>query len=206
MVASHRPEIAEEALRCLADWPHRLVSGIGMESCSKLFNACIVECPTETVIICNEKARPRIEHMWRTLELLDEGFGVVGLYRFGFFGFRKEFVRRVGFFDERFRGGWYEDNDMMLRMHEADIAYHMSEEVPYAQMASSWKHEEATSHFHAKWRHVGDAFERLLPEFAGHYDLGPSRECRFLPWSQSVLVNVPLQLTKTVVSGAQKGP
>ena len=150
-----------------------------------------MKCPTETVLICNEKARPTPAHAQKTLDLLDDGFGVVGLYRFGFFGFRKELIRRVGVFDERFVGGWYEDNDFLLRLDEADVASYLSDEVPYLQLPSSWPHEEARAHFEEKWRMADDLWLRLLPELDGDYDLGPKKPASFLQSEMSVWVNMP---------------
>jgi len=50
-------------------------------------NHAIVSADNEIVIICNYKVRPTP----------NEGYGFVALFRFTFFGFKKELFRRIGF-------------------------------------------------------------------------------------------------------------
>jgi hypothetical protein len=201
IIASHRPDIAAAMIGSLAPWPTLRFDGSGAPSCSWVWNQCILACPSETVLICNEKARPTPAHVKRTLNLLADGFGIVGLYRLGFFGFRKELIRRVGFFDERYIGGWYEDNDFLLRLDEADVASFFSDEVPYLQLPSSWTHDGARAHFEAKWRLVGDRWLRLLPELKLPYDLGPARHVPFLPSEMSVWIDMPARRERVQSSG-----
>jgi hypothetical protein len=191
VIASHRPEFAAAVQESLGPWPTVLFDGSGAPSCSWVWNQCILACPTETVVICNEKARPTRDHVERLLQLLDDGYGIVGLYRFGFFGFRKELIRRVGFFDERYLGGWYEDNDFLLRLDEADIASYFSDEVPYVQLPSAWSHDGARAHFEAKWHLADNRWIRLLPELDPGYVLGPAKPTVFLTSDQSVWINMP---------------
>lgn len=181
MVATHRPPFEQACLRHLGDAPRRVVRGNGFPSCAKLWNECIIRCPTERVIICNEKARPSCGDFAKLELLLERGYGFVGLYLFGFFGFDKELIRRVGFFDERFLGGWYEDNDFVARLAEANIGGYFSRECEYELLASSWTHDEATAHWKAKWRETPGGVRRVLPEVPLPYDLGPSIPRDYLP-------------------------
>ena len=201
MIASHRPEIAAAAMESLAPWPTLLFDGRGAPSCSWVWNQCTLLCPTETVVICNEKARPTPAHVEKVLALLNDGFGVVGLYRFGFFGFQKELLRRIGFFDERYTGGWYEDNDFLLRLDEADVASYMSNEIPYLQLSSSWPHDKARAHFEAKWRMANDRWHRSLPELTMGYALGATIPLSFLPAESSVWINAPARRERVHRSG-----
>jgi hypothetical protein len=84
-------------------------------SFSKICNEAICKANTETIILCNYKSRPTFSDCQKLLDLLDDGFGFVGLYRFGFFGFRKDLINRIGFFDERLLGVGEEDGDMVFR-------------------------------------------------------------------------------------------
>ena len=187
MVATHRPHFGDEAMQLLAPYDPIRVDGTGFPSCAYLWNQCVVRCPTETVIICNERARPARHSIEALLGKLDEGYALAGLYRFGFFGFPKETLRLVGMFDEGYRGGWYEDNDMILRLREADLGYYESEEIVYLWSPSAWSHSGNQERFQAKWDKAG-GWTRKLPEENVSYDLGRSMPLEFLGWNDSVLM------------------
>jgi hypothetical protein len=68
---------------------------------SALLNGIISNCRTDIVVIANDKARPTFWDYQRLLDILQKGYGMVGLYRLGFFGLHKSVVERNGFFDER---------------------------------------------------------------------------------------------------------
>jgi hypothetical protein len=180
MIATHRAALGDDAMTMLIAHNPIRVDGTNAPSCSALWNACIDMCPTDICIICNEKARPHDIYINKMLNLIDEGYGIVGLYRFGFFGFHKDLIKAIGRFDERYLGGWYEDNDAILRLKEANIALYESEEIAYIQIPSAWHHSGAANHFRSKWAGT----KRLLPE-----EPEPEGTTRkFLPWSKSVLM------------------
>lgn len=163
-------------------------NGDGYESFSKLINHCVVECPTEIVIICNDRARPKKEDIERLLKLINEGYGFVGLYAWGFFGFKKELFRVVGFMDERFIGGNYEDCDYMRRMMEADIAMYNVTKISYIEnIPSNWDHSRTKQHYDNKWVNGDGVVQRLIPEENYGYNIGDSTGEKFLPWSKSIL-------------------
>ena len=196
MLAWHLTDIAKQCIAKLEeqDLPHTPVCGLLDPSCTALWNRCVEKCPTEIVIICNQKARPTRANVNRLLELLDAGHGIVGLHHFGFFGFYKEVLRRIGLFDERFVGGWFEDNDVILRLQEANLSYYEAEELEYLDAGSAWTWAKSFEHFKNKWRlglHGGAKYLRALPELPPAFDLGPSQPRNFLPWSASVLT--PMQ-------------
>lgn len=184
MIPSHRPRLVRRTSRALQCVPRIIIDGTGAPSFSWLVNQCVLQCPTERVIICADKCHPSAASVRKMNTLLRKGYGLVGLYRFGFFGFDKELFRRIGPMDERFLGGNYEDNDYVLRLKEANIAYYESEEVPYRRMRSSWDITKTKAIFESKW----DNGKRLLPELPHPYDFGPSTPKIYLPWSASVLL------------------
>jgi len=186
MVATHRPEFGDDAMCSLLDYNPVRVDGNGFPSCSYLWNQCVDRCPTETVIICNERARPTKANIKKMLDLLDEGYALVGLYRFGFFGFPKETLREIGMFDEGFRGGWFEDNDTILRLRESDLGYYESEEVPYLLSESTWTHDGNRDRYLAKWNQVD--WSRKLDEPDLPYQLGRRTRQAFLQWKDSILL------------------
>lgn len=97
--------------------------GNGFPSFSKLVNAAIESAPTEIVIIMSYKVRPGPEHIYKILNLLNQGYGFVGLHEFRFFGVKKQLFRKIGIFDEGYATGGYEDDDLKIRMIENDIAF-----------------------------------------------------------------------------------
>jgi len=138
----------------------------------------------EIIIICSHKVRPTPLDVRRTVDLINEGYGLVALFSFAFFGFKKELIRRIGFFDERYIGGGYEDCDMVRRVSEAGISIYEERSVKYIETPSSWDQSKTRSHFLAKWEenwsepweknpHSGSV-HRKLPEETYPYDLGPS--------------------------------
>lgn len=164
--------------------------GNGYESFSELINSVVLQCPSEKLIIMSHKVTPHPVNFELVSKMLDVGYGLVGLYRLAFFGINKEMFRRVGPFDERFRGGTYEDRDYFMRMVESNIAFYLTHEVPYRTAESTWAngiHEYKNMSrrneklFLAKW----NGQERLLPENDHGYDFGPSVEQDFLPSRKS---------------------
>jgi len=190
IIPSNQPDLIEETKNNLTTIGENYVvkDGTGYPSFSKLINDSVIECPTEIVIICNDRARPTKNDIERTLKLIDEGFGFVGLYAWGFFGFKKELFRSVGFMDERFIGGNYEDSDYMRRMLEANIAMYNVFEISYREdIKSRWDTSRTRSHFLKKWNEVNGYVKRLLPEENYDYNLGKKTNDTFLTWDKSIL-------------------
>jgi GT2 family glycosyltransferase len=149
MIPSHRPQLMEKVVSSIAPIVPIHIDGTGAKCFSWLVNKCIQECPTEIVIICADKAYPSANQIELMVERIQSGFGLVAMYRFAFFGFKKELIRKIGWFDERYMKGTWEDNDIALRLREADIAYYESQEVSYQSMPCSWQTwSEAERHYH----------------------------------------------------------
>lgn len=166
-------------------------NGEGYSSFSHLVNTCIAQCPTEIVIILSDKVLPSYKDIVKMLELIKQGYGLVGLYRFGFFGFKKELMRRIGMFDERYASGGYEDDDFYIRLKEANISMYITEEVRYEKRPSSWNYSISREHFLKKWSIIKEdgketIAQRNIPEVCLTYSLGPSVDTSFLPWNLSV--------------------
>jgi hypothetical protein len=161
--------------------------GTGYESFSRLVNQCVVSANTEIVIIISDRVMPTAEHVQKALDLIDQGYGFVALYRFAFFAFRKELMRRIGMMDERYVGGGYEDNDYYLRLIEAGISFYITEEVPYKSGPTTWPYTVTRSWHAAKWGagiNMG-VIHRSISEETYAYDLGPSMPTNFLPFDKS---------------------
>ncbi len=194
-VVSNKPHLFPPIQESISPEEIKLFDGNGYTSFSKLVNACAETCPTEIVIIMSDKVSPSSEHVQKTLALLDEGYAFVGLYRFGFFGFKKELFRKIGPLDERFVGGGYEDEDYYIRLKESDLSIYLTEEVPYTKTVSSWNYELSKPHFINKWvpyvdtaiKFHNNEIKRLMPEEEYNYYWGISIDTKFLPWDQSYI-------------------
>ncbi|NBO99285.1 MAG: NAD-dependent epimerase/dehydratase family protein [Proteobacteria bacterium] len=203
--------LAQPVVKSLHPLQTHILIGKDYPSFSKLVNDCITLSPTEIVIFCSHRVRPTPKDIERLLQRIDDGYGLATLYRLGCFGLRKELVRRMGFFDERFLIGGWEDNDFFLRLQEADIAYFEDESIPYIGGESLWKHPEdkplkSKQHYNAKWdrNETFMTMSRLLPEIT-HYDIGESdKSVVFKKWSESHLLRFSMwQNMFTLVSKEQ---
>ena len=128
------------------------------------------------------------------IDLLEQGYGLACLYRFAFFGFHKDLIRRVGFMDERFVGGGFEDCDMLRRLMMHDIAYYEAECVPYIHKKSTWNYSRSEKFFWQKWSHDDDnkiVTQNIPDETHPEYDkkIGPSvGSIQFMDRSRSVFL------------------
>jgi len=189
---SNKPEVFPILQECIKPFELNYFDGSNVESFSKLVNTCVAQCPTEKVIQVGDKLRPEPQHVEKLVSLLDHGYGFVGLFRFGFFGIKKDIFRKIGMMDERYIGGGYEDNDFIIRLKESNIACYLSQEVNYLYSKRiNWKKEIACIHFNNKWgsleKFIGNNIVvRCLDEESYEYNLGPYLGTEFLPWNQSV--------------------
>ena len=106
-VISNRPHLFDPIQRSIAPEPVRYFDGTGYPSFSKLVNSCVASADTETVILMSDKVMPGNADVTRLLELLAQGYATVAFYRLAFFGFKKQLLRNIGMFDERFVGGGF---------------------------------------------------------------------------------------------------
>jgi GT2 family glycosyltransferase len=150
----------------------------------------VASADTETVILMSDKVMPTNEDVDRLLKLLNQGYAMVAFYRLAFFGFKKQLLRNIGMFDERFVGGGFEDDDFYIRLKEADLGVYITHEIPYTKSSSGWNYSLAQGHFVNKWGNIiqnGNA-KRMLLEEQYNYNLGPAVPVEFLSWNQSVIL------------------
>lgn len=204
---SNKPDYFKKISESILPEKLNYFDGKGYPSFSKLVNSCVHNCPFETVIIMSDKVLPTQDHVKKLINLINQGYGLVGLYRFAFFGFKKELFRTVGPLDERFIGGGYEDDDYYIRLKEANVSMYLSEEVPYFKGPSSWNYELSKPHFVRKWfpQYVPEKkihenrVKRLLPEDNYNYNFGNNIPTKFLDWDKT-FTTVPktLRFTKWI--------
>ena len=163
-------------------------------SFSELVNSAVHESLHERVVLVNDKVIPKAGDLLRMLDLLDAGFGYVGLYSIGFCALTKGLMKKVGWFDERYLGGGYEDDDFILRMKLNDIAVFESHECDYDYVTIKSKQSVSSPlsksgpHFENKWRFEENAVKKVLPEEKYEkYDVSTALTNHWLPWRASVL-------------------
>ena len=91
-------------------------------SLAKMWNQSLVESKTYWTLICNDDAvfKPGwYEHLQSGM--LDRQYLQINIMHYGAFCVSRQLVLKIGWFDERFRGGGYEDNDWQLRIYEAGL-------------------------------------------------------------------------------------
>ena len=166
---------------------------------SELINDSMNSSPTEFVVLINDRTHPKPHEVKKIIDCLENGFAAATQYSVGFMGFSKELLRTIGFWDERFYGGGWEDDDFVLRLKLADLAYYESSEAEYDYQ---WKTPlqpqdgltgcKAGPFFREKWPIGVATITRVLAEedYSEKYDLGESREDirnSWNDWSNSVI-------------------
>jgi hypothetical protein len=193
-----RPELAAGLVESVDPVEVTLVDGIGAKSFAGLCNSAIGQSESKFVIIANDKSRPTSRDVAKTVALLEAGFGLVGLYRMGFFGVQKEVLDYIGGFDELFSDGGYEDNDLYLRLKFCDIGVYLSEEIDYLSgYPSSWTQAQSRRHFFQKYNF--GLFSKAI--FADLARLKPEahrvRPSGLKGWGESVFGVIPLETKKS---------
>ena len=197
-VISNKPQLFAGIEKSILPEKVNYFDGTGYPSFSKLVNECTAKADNEIVIMMSDKMLPTAANVQKAVSLINQGYGLVGLYRFGFFGFKKQLMRQIGMMDERFVGGGYEDDDFYIRLKEANIAMYITEEVEYSKSRSSWNYDRSRIHFLQKWidtenpnynpdaKASSEFVKRKLPEEVSNYDLGPSIDTKFLTADHTV--------------------
>lgn len=171
VIPSCRFGMAETAARLVNPYQSRIVDGTNAKSFSWLINRCILSSSTEVIIIMNDKVRSNHVEIEKIIRLLNSGYGLASLYLFGFFGLTKQLIREVGWFDERFEGGGFEDVDFQNRLIEANIATYKTTEAQYLETGSSWPHNNNKDVYSKKWceNFSSNSMVRLDKEWSAPY-------------------------------------
>lgn len=91
-------------------------------SLAELWNYCIAFSDTDWVLVCNDDAVFKPGWHEYLIDKIREGNHLqINLLHYGGFCIHKKMILRNGWFDERFRGGGFEDNDWQLRLYEGNL-------------------------------------------------------------------------------------
>lgn len=165
-------------------WNNRIDRHPGAyDSYSELINESVVTSPTEFVILINDRCHPQPHEAKHIIELLENGYAAATKYSVGFLGLSKELFRKIGFWDERYYGGGFEDDDFVLRLRLNNLAYYESEESNYDMNWQSNLRAEggekcvrSEPHFFAKWSHSPFEIRQVISdETYDKYNLGDQR-------------------------------
>lgn len=125
-------QLSPLSLKYKLHWNNRIDRNPGMyESYSKLINHSIATSNTEWVILINDRTHPTIDEVEKMIYLLENGYSCVFLYSVGFMGFSKELIREIGWWDQRFTYGGWEDRDWVFRLKKANLSLYESIESNY---------------------------------------------------------------------------
>ena len=183
IIPSNDKKLAQQAINCIPNFPVTIFNGDNYPSYSKLINDCIISADTEIVIILNHKIRANPLDIMKMINLIHHGYGLVCMRNFYFYGFKKDLIRKIGFFDERFIGGSCEDSDLIYRLIEHNIGWFDSIETDLIIKKSSWDSTKAYEFMNKKW----SGLNRLLPDEEMKHDLGKYKGAKFLDLSHTIL-------------------
>lgn len=91
-------------------------------SFSQMVNDAIDDTDSEFMIFCNPKTKFTSTDIEFIINKLSNGYCFASVVSFGFFGFSKELIRRIGMLDERFINGEWEDDDFAIRLRHFNKA------------------------------------------------------------------------------------
>lgn len=184
IIPSSRPEFAKKTELGISSLKPIIFDGTGYPSFSKLINDCIISAEEEIVIIVADKARPSTDSAIRMVDMIESGIALVALYRFAFFGFKKDLIRKIGWFDERFYGGGYEDADMIRRLKLNNLSYHEEESIEYEKKVKTAWAPGNSKFFNNKWNESPSSIVKLIKEDKYNYDIGGYKGSIFKTWDE----------------------
>jgi hypothetical protein len=169
-------------------------------SFSQLMNHAIVTSKHEWMIFINDRTNPTEAEARKMIKHMEEGFACSFMYNVGYMMFSKELIRKIGWWDERFLLGGWEDRDFVYRLSQTDLALYESQEASYDY---NWKSplqvighgcKLSEPHWNKKYEQkYQDAIVKMLPEEKyPHWDLflGSERKdisLNWKPWKHSLL-------------------
>ena len=95
-------------------------------SYSEMINHAVATSKTEWIIFINDRVKPTPDEVRKMIKYLENGYAFVMLYNVAFMGFSKELIRKVGWWDERYLLGGWEDRDWVWRMKQNNLCIYES--------------------------------------------------------------------------------
>lgn len=119
----------------------------------KIWNQCIKECPTNNVIIASWRQRPSVDTFKTIYDKTNEGYGLITFDGLHFFCINKYLTTIIGFFDEGFTKGQFEDTDWFNRLRVNNIGIYMGDIAENRIIGSMWLDGAAENkkYYISKW-------------------------------------------------------
>jgi glycosyltransferase involved in cell wall biosynthesis len=206
LVVHDSPTEMESVLECQQQYMnYPLFNSIVMpnkSSLAELWNYCIAYSDTDWVLVCNDDAvfmKDWDKYLLDTIA--SEKFLQINLLHYGGFCINKRMILRNGWFDERFRGGGFEDNDWQLRIFEGGHKKHVDISHDYKFMDhlkvsddTNWRGVNNDQWIMEKWGriHLWDWHQpsfRVRPEIDWHPAFTKRYENKFQEESRIPFIN-----------------
>jgi hypothetical protein len=163
----------------------------------KIWNQCIKECPTEYVILASWRQRPTPDHFKIIDEKLKEGYGCVFFDDLHFFSFSKHLTTIIGFFDEGFTMGQFEDTDWYNRLKTSDIGVFCGDISEETGILSTWLGDLGVAnrrYYDSKWTEDKSSGSLILKRNEVNYNdrklyMNVYENRTYKKWNESVLKN-----------------
>ena len=126
---------------------------------TKLWNQCILKSNKEWVLVCNDDAIFKDGWYEYLNEAIDSNeYLQINILHYGGFCINRRMILKNGWFDERFRGGGFEDIDWQVRISESHLQMFVdiSEDFKLVdhgkfQDGTNWLGENNELHMQEKW-------------------------------------------------------
>ena len=166
----------------------------------QIWNQCVKDCPTDNVIIASWRQRPTRETFKIIEEKLNDGYGLVTFDGLHFFGLNKYLTTVIGFFDEGFTKGQYEDTDWFNRLRVNNIAIYVGNVAEQRQIngkyiGSMWLDDsnENKTYYISKWEENVESKTLIQKKnelnFNDRTIFREMKKIEYKTWENSVLSN-----------------
>jgi GT2 family glycosyltransferase len=136
--------------------PHYIVDVPSKSSCAHLWNLGITLTRSRYVMLCNDDVVFNRGWYGKLQELIDSKLECMLFFNHGAFVIDKSIIPILGYPDERFTQGWYEDTDYWVRCKQRGVKVIEMERglfVSHDRVSGngSWEFEENKKFFYKKW-------------------------------------------------------
>jgi len=173
--------------------PYQIRIDNNVPSFSKMVNECLKDTQSDIMIFCSKKVQPTMININRIIELINQGYGYVGLYRFACFGIHKKVINSIGYFDEEFIWGGCEDDDFRIRMNNANIGFYEDHSVKYTPgigAGGGRNCDKAVKRWRNKYTicNISKTITINLPETCNYNKLTYTNDIKFKEYKDSVFI------------------
>lgn len=129
-------------------------------SLARLWNQCIIKSNKEWVLVCNDDTIFKDGWYEYLNEAIDSNeFLQINILHYGGFCINRRMILKNGWFDERFRGGGFEDIDWQVRISESHLQMFVDISKDFKLVdhgkfsdGTDWLGENNHIHIEEKWR------------------------------------------------------